>query len=118
MIICAIDDLIFSIKISTAAKHLGADVFFERTAADIVPRVREKHPSLVIFDLNSQKLAPLEAIAALKADPELRHVRTLGYVSHVDEATVAAARQAGVDQVMARSAFTQRLPEILGTGSA
>ena len=118
MIICAIDDLIFSIKISTTAKHLGADVFFERTAAGIVPRVREKQPSLVIFDLNSQKLAPLEAIAALKADPELRHVRTLGYVSHVDEATVAAARQAGVDQVMARSAFTQRLPEILGTGSA
>jgi len=117
VIICAIDDLIFSIKISTAAKHLGADVFFERTAAGIVPRVREKHPSLVIFDLNSQKLAPLEAIASLKADPDLRHVKTLGYVSHVDEATVAAARQAGVDQVMARSAFTQRLPEILGTGS-
>jgi DNA-binding NarL/FixJ family response regulator len=116
VIICAIDDLIFSIKISTAAKHLGADVFFERTAAGIVPRVREKQPSLVIFDLNSQKLAPLDAIASLKADPELRHVKTLGYVSHVDEATVAAARQAGVDQVMARSAFTQRLPEIL-TGS-
>ena len=117
MIICAIDDLIFSIKISTTAKHLGADVFFERTAAGIVPRVREKQPSLVIFDLNSQKLAPLEAIASLKADPDLRHVKTLGYVSHVDETTVAAARQAGVDQVMARSAFTQRLPEILGTGS-
>jgi DNA-binding NarL/FixJ family response regulator len=116
VIICAIDDLIFSIKISTAAKHLGADVFFERTAAGIVPRVREKQPSLVIFDLNSQKLAPLDAIASLKADPELRHVKTLGYVSHVDEATVAAARQAGVDQVIARSAFTQRLAEIL-TGS-
>ena len=64
MIICAIDDLIFSIKISTTAKHLGADVFFERTAAGIVPRVREKQPSLVIFDLNSTRLRPMEAIAA------------------------------------------------------
>jgi CheY-like chemotaxis protein len=113
MILCAIDDLIFSIKISTTARHLGVELFFERTAAGIVPRVQEKQPSLVIFDLNSQKLAPLEAIAALKADPELQRIRTLGYVSHVDEATIAAARQAGVDQVIARSAFTARLAEIL-----
>ena len=28
MILCAIDDLIFSIKISTAARHLGAELFF------------------------------------------------------------------------------------------
>jgi CheY-like chemotaxis protein len=113
MILCAIDDLIFSIKVSTAARHLGAELFFERTAAGIVPRVREKQPSLVIFDLNSQKLAPLDAIAALKHDPDLRHIRTLGFVSHVDEATIAAAREAGIDQVMARSAFTARLAEIL-----
>ena len=113
MILCAIDDLIFSIKLSTTARHLGVDLFFERTAAGIVPRVREKQPSLVIFDLNSQKLAPLEAVAALKADPELKTVRTLGYVSHVDETTIAAARQAGIDQVIARSAFTARLAEIL-----
>src|SRR5262245_56432285 len=113
MIVCAIDDLIFSIKLKTTARHLGAELFFERTAEGIVPRVLEKRPSLVIFDLNSQKLAPLDAIAALKADPELQGIRTLGFVSHVDEATIAAARSAGVDQVMARSAFTARLAEIL-----
>src|SRR5262245_48079693 len=116
MIVCAIDDLIFSIKVSTAARHLGAELFFERTAAGIVPRVREKQPSLVIFDLNSQKLAPLDAIAALKNDPALRQIRTLGFVSHVDEATVTAARAAGIDQVMARSAFTARLGDILSGG--
>ena len=113
MILCAIDDLIFSIKLSTAAKHLGVELFFERTAAGILPRVREKQPRLVILDLNSRTLAPLEAIAALKADPELRAVRTLGFVSHVDSDTIAAARAAGVDQVLARSAFVDRLPEIL-----
>src|SRR4029079_9349266 len=30
MIVCAIDDLLFSIKISTAAKQLGVNVYFER----------------------------------------------------------------------------------------
>ena len=113
MILCAIDDLIFSIKISTAARHVGAELFFERTAGGIVPRAREKRPTLIIFDLNSRVLAPLDAIAALKADPELRGIRTLGFVSHVDSDTIAAARSAGVDQVMARSAFAERLGEIL-----
>jgi CheY-like chemotaxis protein len=118
MILCAIDDLIFSIKVKTAAHHLGAELFFERTAAGIVPRAREKQPSLVILDLNSQNLAPLDAIAALKSDPALRHIRTLGFVAHVDEATVTAARHAGIDQVMARSAFTARLAEILSEPGA
>jgi DNA-binding NarL/FixJ family response regulator len=113
MIVCAIDDLLFSIKIKEVAKHLGVDLYFERSAERIVDTVRDKRPSLVIFDLNSAKLNPLAAIAAMKADPALAAVKTLGYVSHVDSATIAAARHAGVDEVMARSAFAGRLREIL-----
>jgi CheY-like chemotaxis protein len=116
MILCAIDDLIFSIKIRTAAKQLGAEVLFERVAADVLRRVRETHPSLVIFDLNSAGLKPLEAIAAMKQDPELRTVPTLGYVAHVDNAVIAAARAAGIDQVLARSAFVDRIGDILRAG--
>jgi len=55
----------------------------------------------------------MNAIRAMKADPSLASVRTLGYVSHVDSATIAAAREAGVDEVLARSAFATRLGEIL-----
>lgn len=113
MIVCAVDDLIFSVKISTAAKARGADVYFERTAGNVLRTVSEKRPALVIFDLNSARLQPLAAIAAMKADPELRQIRTLGYVSHVDTATVDAARRAGIDEVLARSAFSDRLGEIL-----
>ena len=115
MIVCAIDDLFFSIKIKEVAKHLGVELYFERSAERIVDTVREKRPSLVIFDLNSAKLNPLTAIAAMKGDPSLASVRTLGYVSHVDSATIAAARQAGVDDVLARSAFAGRLGEILSS---
>ena len=71
MILCVVDDLIFSVKISTAAKALAAPVFFERTPDMVLPRIREKQPSLVIFDLNSAKLRPLEAIAQMKADPRV-----------------------------------------------
>ena len=113
MILCAIDDLIFSIKVSTAAKQLGAEVYFERAADQVVNRVREKRPSLVIFDLNSVNMKALEAIRMMKADPALQSIRTLGYVSHVDTETIESARQAGVDRVLARSAFADRLGEIL-----
>jgi CheY-like chemotaxis protein len=113
MILCGVDDLIFSIKISTAAKALGVDIFFERSPDQLVPRIREKMPSLVILDLNSSKMRPLEIIAQLKGDPALRDVHTLGYVSHVQSDLIEAARKAGIDEVLARSAFSERLGEIL-----
>ena len=113
MIVCVLDDLLFSIKISTAAKAIGADVYFERTPGMAAARVREKQPSLVIFDLNSAKLNPLGVIAELKSDPSTRRIKTLGFVSHVQTDTIDAARQAGIDEVLARSAFAERLGEIL-----
>lgn len=118
MVLCVVDDLMFSVKISTTAKAIGAPVLFERNPDNVVSRVREKQPSLVIFDLNSPKLRPLEAIALLKADPALRQIPTLGYVSHVQTDLIEAARTAGLDQVLARSAFTERLAEILSTPPA
>jgi PleD family two-component response regulator len=117
MVLCLVDDLIFSIKISTAAKALAAPVFFERSPEMALARVREKQPSLVILDLNSTKLRPLEIIAQMKADPSLTTIRTLGYVSHVQTDVIAAARAAGIDEVLARSAFSERLGQILSASS-
>jgi PleD family two-component response regulator len=114
MILCVMDDLLFSIKIQTAAKALGGvELFFERSPAMVLARIREKRPALVIFDLNSRTMDPLTAIAGIKGDAGLRDVRTLGFVSHVDGDTVAAARAAGIDQVLARSAFAAQLGQIL-----
>ena len=117
MVLCLVDDLLFSIKISTAAKALAAPIFFERSPDTALDRVREKQPSLVIFDLNSAKLRPLEIIAQMKADPVLKAIRTLGYVSHVQTDVIAAARAAGIDDVMARSAFSDRLGQILSASA-
>ena len=116
MVVCVVDDLIFSIKISTAARRLGVPMYFERLKQNVLQTIRDKQPSLVIFDLNSGRLAPIETIAVMKNDPDLQAIRTLGYVAHVDSETIDKARAAGIDQVLARSAFSERLGEIL-TGS-
>jgi PleD family two-component response regulator len=113
MILCVVDDLMFTSKISAAAKAVQANVAFERNPQNVVARIRAERPSLVIFDLNSARLKPLDTIAAIKADPELQATRTVGYVSHVQGDLIAAARQAGCDEVLARSAFTAKLGEIL-----
>ena len=118
MILCAVDDLIFSVKISTTARAVGADIYFERNADKVIDSIRGRQPSLVIFDLNSTKLRPLDVISTMKSDPELRAVRTLGYVSHVQTDVIEAARAAGIDEVLARSAFSDRLAHILATPPA
>ena len=113
MVIVAVDDLLFASRISSAAKALGVEIEFARSPDAILEAVRTKAPRLVILDLNSLKVRPLEAVAALKADAALAAVPTLGFVSHVQADLIAAARHAGVDQVMARSAFVTQLPQLL-----
>ena len=82
----------------------------------LLSQARAKNPGLIIFDLNATTRDPIGTIAALKADDSLRGITTLGFVSHVDSDVIAAARAAGIDEVLARSAFSARLAEILTTG--
>ena len=113
MILAVLDDLMFSSKIKTAATHLGVPLTFARSSAAALAEMRKSAPSLVIFDLNNPRTDPLGTVAAMHADPALAAIPTVGYVSHVDTEVINAARQAGLTEVLARSAFTMQLPEIL-----
>ncbi len=113
MVLVAVDDLMFTSKISAAAKGVGADLVFVRTPDELLTRARSQTPRLIIFDLNSARLQPVATVAALKADSSLASIRTLGFVSHVESDLIAQVRTAGIDEVLARSAFAMRLPEIL-----
>jgi DNA-binding NarL/FixJ family response regulator len=113
MILAAVDDLLFSSKIRTVAKQAGVELTFARTPVEILEGARTLRPSLLIVDLNSAKGDPIATIAALKRDPDLASIRTLGFVSHVHTELIGAARTAGIDEVMARSAFAGQLAEIL-----
>ena len=97
MVVAVVDDLFFSIKIKTAAQALAADVYFERAPEKVLDSIRSKNPRLVIFDLDSMKMRPMDMIAAMKADATLRDVPTLGFVSHVHDDVIARARAAGID---------------------
>lgn len=116
MIIAAVDDLLFSSKIRTVGKQVGAELVFARTPEEILEKARagREQVTLVLFDLNAGKTDPLNTIAALKSDPDLSSIPILGFASHVHVDLIRAARQAGADGVVARSAFAANLPQILG----
>jgi PleD family two-component response regulator len=113
MILAVLDDLMFTSKIRTAASRLGVTVTFARSSDAALAEMRRNAPSLVILDLNNPRTEPLAIVAGMKQEPALASVRTVGYASHVQTEVINAARQAGVDDVMARSAFTERLAAIL-----
>lgn len=113
MVLVAVDDLLFSSKIRAAAKHAGVILTFARTAADILERARSDRPALVIFDLDCAKTDPVATITALKSDAALADIPTLAFASHVHAALISAARKAGAEQVLPRSAFAANLAEIL-----
>ena len=113
MILAVLDDLMFTSKIRATATQLGVGVAFARSAEAALGEMRMAPPSLVILDLNNPRTNPLAIVSSMKQDPSLASIPTVGYASHVQVDVIDAARQAGVGQVLARSAFTQQLADIL-----
>ena len=113
MILAVLDDLLFSSKIKTASAQLGIVVRFARTSADALTEMRNSVPALVIFDLDSRRTDPLATLAQMKSDPALAAIPTVAFASHVHADAIGAARAAGMDDVLPRSAFTMRLADIL-----
>ena len=117
-ILAAVDDFLFRSKIRAVAKHVAVEVRFAQTPDEILAQARALKPSLVIIDLNSPKADAVNTFASLKADPNLAGIRAIGFASHVHADLIAAARSAGADQVLPRSAFAGNLAEILASATA
>ena len=97
-VVAYVPDLMDRSKIAAAAPGTT----FVRTPAELAGTEAD----LVVVDLS--RPGALDALAGLAG------VRTIGFGSHVDEALLAAARAAGCQEVLPRSRFFARLPDLLG----
>jgi CheY-like chemotaxis protein len=113
MILVVVDDLLFRSKISSAAKATGVQIKAATSLDAALERAREERPSLIVLDLDSARTQPLELLRRLADDPQLADVPTVGFVSHVHADLIRGARDAGIGEVLARSAFVAALPRIL-----
>ncbi len=110
-VLAVVSDLFFSVKLTDAAKRSGLSLEFVKEPKDVLEKAQEK-PSLIIFDLNLESAEPLKLIAKLKGKSETKSISLIGYLSHIQGELKQQAQEAGCDMVLARSAFSQNLPQI------
>jgi PleD family two-component response regulator len=112
-ILAVVEDLLFTVKISDAAKRAGLDVEFVKSERDVIEKAAHDKPLLIILDLNFNSVEPLKLISKLKNNGDMKQISVIGYLSHVQGELKQQAQEAGANIVMARSAFSQNLQQIL-----
>ena len=111
-VLAVLEDLFFTVKINESAKRAGLPIEFVKSEQDALERAKTG-PAVIIIDLNCNSVDTLKLIGELKASPDLKSISVIGYLSHVQGELKQKAHEAGCDVVMARSAFSQNLPQIL-----
>jgi CheY-like chemotaxis protein len=106
------DDLMFTSRITGTARGLGLDVRPARSAGVLRELARQQAPRCVLLDLSNPGLDAADLLAWLKAQC-MPPPFVVAYGSHVDAATLHAAREAGCDVVLPRSKFVEDLPRLL-----
>lgn len=114
-ILAVVPDLFFSAKLEATARAAGVPLAFA-PVAQALERCAAEPPARLLLDLHAP--GALELARALHEDARTRTVRVTGFYSHVDAERRAEALAAGVDDVLPRSAFVARLPELLAGASA
>lgn len=112
-IIAVVDDIFFASKIRGTAEQIGVSVAFARSADGVSEIIQSEIPSLIICDLHSQRINPIELAKRLKTNEDTRHIPMLGFFSHVQTELQRDAQQAGFDRVIPRSVFASSLIKIL-----
>ena len=108
-VLAVVEDLFFTVKINESAKRAGVPVAFVKSQRDALDQAAE-HPSLIILDLNFEAVNPIELIRKMK---NVTQTQLIGYVSHVQGELKQQAQEAGCDMVLARSAFSQNLLQLM-----
>ena len=111
-VLAVLEDLLFTVKINDAAKRAGLEVEILKSEKDVLEKAKEK-PLLIIMDLNCACIEPVRLISALKSSPETKPISIIAFLSHIQGELKQQAQEAGANMVMARSAFSQNLQQIL-----
>ncbi len=106
------DDLMFASRITGTASSLGLGVKIARSPEQLLAMAAQEPPQGVMLDLANPGLEIAVFVQQLRQSCPVMP-RLIAYGSHVDAATLQAARAAGCDQVMPRSKFVQELPTSL-----
>lgn len=111
VVVVAVTDLFFQSKIIEVAQHKGGDIVIGKTQDAVLEQARELEPIHIIIDLNEKAFDAVDTIKQLKNQNESVHI--VGFVSHIQRDLQARAKLAGCDEILVRSDFVKKLPELL-----
>jgi DNA-binding NarL/FixJ family response regulator len=110
-VVAWVSDLMFGSKITAAARAQQVSVRLVRSAETLNEAIALGNVRHVILDLSVATDDLMVIIAQLKRDHS--EIRITAFASHVDTDHIAAARRAGADAVLARSAFSANIDSII-----
>lgn len=109
MAIC--DDLFFTAKIRESARILGVDLTVVRDTSVLH---QGPPPLVLLLDLNSRKVDPFAALEVVrKRGDGGTSAPAIAFASALDKSLIARAKAAGLDPIIEREDFLDRLPELL-----
>ena len=106
-------DLACSSKAAGAAARAGVELSTAMSIAALLDKVSAQAVELVILDLTTPALDPLQLVPQLRALPAPPGA-VMAFGPHVHEAKLAAATDAGCELVISRGQFHAQLDELLG----
>jgi hypothetical protein len=107
-VILAVRDLVFRSKILAAAERLGTPIHIAPRGTPLEQAAREHGPGTLVVDLGEPGV--VEQVPAARAGGA---TRVVGFLGHLQADLMEASRRAGVDEVLTRGQFVQRLDDIL-----
>ncbi|MGE5344359.1 MAG: hypothetical protein ACM3JH_00245, partial [Acidithiobacillales bacterium] len=108
------DDLFWKTKIDHAAKSAQAPAVFISDPGDLVKSAEMGKTALVLVDLAIRQ-DPFAAIATLKNGTKTKGIYVVGWYEYVRKDLEKKGTEAGCDEVMPRSAFSQKLADLIMT---
>jgi DNA-binding NarL/FixJ family response regulator len=106
------DDFLWISKITGAGQAAGWRIKSVNTPERLLEYAENEPPQLVVLDLGLRGLNTADVVSRMKAACPAG-LRFVAYGSHVDTATLEAARQAGCDPVLPRSKMSQEVHTLM-----
>ena len=100
-------DYFFWSKVESTARSLAVLAVLAKDMAEAEKAIATHDVARVLIDLRHPDYLPLIQLCAQKK------IHSLGFVSHMDSETIAAARAAGCTTVIPKSQFSAQLAKIL-----
>ena len=109
--IAIVSDMIFATRITGTAEKVGADCRVINNPGDLQDALESENPGTVLVDMHCDGISPEEAIRTVKS--HCPSARVVAFYSPVQTELKEQATAAGADEAWPRSAFVQRLPQLL-----